>query len=412
MRGNCRSDQSCWLVSSLQIKKISMRKLTLLVGLLLAFQNWTVGQVPVIISPPPKLFFTDTTGTRPLSFGCVFTYVSGTLTPLQTFTDNTGLVANANPVILNAGGFAGGGSSGIWLQAGQAYTQKVVSNGGVNCASGTTQYVVNGIGGGASNLTTIVPFSATTTFPITAQNQLFQITLTGNSLAQPLTATGVIPPVFLTFQITQDSTGGRTFTWPSNLIGGSNISSASSPNQVVTQEFLWNGVNATALGPATTGSGPNIITNVITSGPINATGSINATGTLVANGLTLGSGGPPRMTTNPTLLASAFATDFNSTGTISEVSPISLDGSSIALWEVCTTSRTVGSGCSTQPIITVGSISRILGVVVVNGQAVSCIAGPVFLTPNDSLFFNVSVAAVGCSPAPANINIMALYTMN
>src|ERR1700676_1315857 len=129
------------------------KKLTLFAVLVFCLQICS-GQVAVVLSPPPKLQFFTQSGV-PLAFGCVFTYSSQTTNPITTYTDFTGTVANSNPVILNAGGFAGGGSNGIWLQSGQSYTLKVVSNGGTNCASGTTQYTVDGIGGGGSTTTTV-----------------------------------------------------------------------------------------------------------------------------------------------------------------------------------------------------------------------------------------------------------------
>jgi hypothetical protein len=204
----------------------------------------------VILAPLPQLQFFDQGG-RPLAFGCVFTYVSGTTTPLATYTDSSTGTQNQNPVILTAGG-----SANIWIQAGQAYSFRVKTAGGSNCASGSTLYTVNGIGGGVSVLTTVVPYSSTVTFQVASQNQLFQLTLTGNASSLPLTAVGIVPPGLIAFQITQDSAGGHTFSWPSNVIGGCIIGSGT--NQVTTQFFVWNGTNATATGPCVTGSGPSI----------------------------------------------------------------------------------------------------------------------------------------------------------
>lgn len=218
------------------------------------------GQTPVVLSPVPKLQFFDASG-RPLASGCVFSFISGTTTPLATYTDSTGFSVNTNPLILDSGGFAGSGSSGMWLQAGQAYRLSVKSFGGTNCASGSTLYSVDGIGGGLTLLTSNVPYSPTPSFPIQAQNELFTILLTGDAVAQTLTAVGVLPPAFIVFQITQDSSGGNSFTWPSNVIGGAPIGTAA--NQVTTQEFVWNGSNATALGPAVIGNGPALSTGAI-----------------------------------------------------------------------------------------------------------------------------------------------------
>ena len=219
-----------------------------LLAILLVFSAVCSGQTTVIISPYPQLQFFDQSG-RPLAFGCVFTYQSNSTTPLATYTDYTGGTANQNPVILS-----GGGSASIWIQAGVAYTFRLKSSGGTNCASGSTLYTVNGIGGGTSTLTTVVPYSPTPTFQISAQNQLFEITLTGNASSQPLTAVGIIPPGIVTWEITQDAGGGHTFTWPANSIGGPAVCQIA--NCTTQQTYIWNGTEAIAVGSATYTNGP------------------------------------------------------------------------------------------------------------------------------------------------------------
>jgi hypothetical protein len=63
----------------------------------------------VTLTPSPKMqFFTDA-GT-PLVYGKLYTYASGTATPLATYTDSTGNFANSNPIILNTRGEAE-----VWL---------------------------------------------------------------------------------------------------------------------------------------------------------------------------------------------------------------------------------------------------------------------------------------------------------
>jgi hypothetical protein len=248
------------------------------VGLLL-LSTFVRAQTPVVLAPVPQLQFFDQTGT-PLAFGCVFTYQVGTTTGLATYTDYTGVTQNKQPVILSAGG-----SANIWLLAGQAYTFRVKSAGGSNCSSGSTLYTVNGIGGGSTTLTTVVPYSSTPSFQVQAQNQLFQITLSGNASAQPLTFVGITPPSYVIFQITQDSSGGHTWSWPANSLGGCTIGSAA--NQVTTQEFIYNGVTATAIGPCVTGAGP-----IISAGNIYDFGLTASTGvcTDANNQLVSGSG--------------------------------------------------------------------------------------------------------------------------
>ena len=61
-------------------------------------------------------FFTDT-GTV-LSGGLLYTYAAGTTTPTTTYQDSAGLVANANPVVLDS---AGRVSSEVWLTSGTSY---------------------------------------------------------------------------------------------------------------------------------------------------------------------------------------------------------------------------------------------------------------------------------------------------
>lgn len=211
-------------------------------------------QVPVAFSPMPIQQFFDANG-NPLAFGCVFSYQSGTTTPLATYTDATGTVTNSDPVILASSGVAGDGtSSGIWLQAGVAYTLKVKSAGGTNCASGSTIKTVDGIGGGLTLLTTNVTCNTTCSFPIASQIQLFKVNLTGNAVANPLTAVGIVPPAIVIFEITQDIAGGHSFTWPANSIGGAPIGLTA--NQTTEQMFVWDGTNAITIGPGITGAGP------------------------------------------------------------------------------------------------------------------------------------------------------------
>lgn len=63
----------------------------------------------VNISPVPKLQFFDASG-NPLAGGKLYTYASGTTTPLTTYTDYTGNSANTNPIILDSRGEAS-----VWL---------------------------------------------------------------------------------------------------------------------------------------------------------------------------------------------------------------------------------------------------------------------------------------------------------
>lgn len=64
-----------------------------------------------VLTPSPKMQFFTAAGV-PLSGGKVYTYTAGTTTPQATYTDNTGVTPNANPIILDSRGEAN-----IWLGA-------------------------------------------------------------------------------------------------------------------------------------------------------------------------------------------------------------------------------------------------------------------------------------------------------
>ncbi len=61
--------------------------------------------------------FFDDNGT-PLAGGLIYTYQAGSSTPLVSYTDNGGNVANPNPIVLDASGRV---PNEIWLLAGYSY---------------------------------------------------------------------------------------------------------------------------------------------------------------------------------------------------------------------------------------------------------------------------------------------------
>lgn len=123
---------------------IKVTSLLRILGFCFVLFNGTSGlyaQVPVDLTPNPKLQLLDNNG-QPLAGGCVFTYATGTSTPLATYSESTGTNVNANPTIAD-----GGGRLSIWLQN-QSYRIQVWGNGGVNgngCASGFMLYSVDGV---------------------------------------------------------------------------------------------------------------------------------------------------------------------------------------------------------------------------------------------------------------------------
>lgn len=102
------------------------------------------------LMPMPRQQFFDSNG-APLAGGLIYTCYAGATcpgNPLSTYTDSTGGVANANPVQLDSGGFAG-----IWLGNG---SYKIVAQSSL----GVTQWTVDGVSViGLSLITGSSPFS-------------------------------------------------------------------------------------------------------------------------------------------------------------------------------------------------------------------------------------------------------------
>ena len=117
-----------------------MRKIASKLIFLLLFALPVAAQTTVAPSPVAKQQFFAANGS-PLSSGCIYTYITGTSTPLATYVDYTGTTQNPQPIVLDGGGFAA-----IWL-SNATYRFKLVANDGLSdgCASGVTQYTIDGI---------------------------------------------------------------------------------------------------------------------------------------------------------------------------------------------------------------------------------------------------------------------------
>jgi hypothetical protein len=98
------------------------------------------GEIMAALAPAPKFYETDQNG-DPLFFGKVYTYISGSTTPLATYTDAGGMSANTNPVILDSAGRAD-----IWLLTTSLYKFKVTD------ANDVEIFTVNNIAASASAL--------------------------------------------------------------------------------------------------------------------------------------------------------------------------------------------------------------------------------------------------------------------
>lgn len=217
-------------------------------------------QVSVSLAPVPHMQFLNNAGV-PLASGCVFTYQGGTTIPAATYVDSTGTTQNSNPIILDAGGFAN-----IWLPN-AAFKFKVVSAGGVNCASGVTQWTVDNISGVLGLLNLANTFTAANTFQQ-------PITITPNSNQLVLGAGGN--------QTTLNSpapAGNITINLPS--IAGTLIESASPAITNPTIGGISMPVPATFISLLNSGAGTtiNTLTKLVPTGA-NMSGVISAAGDL------------------------------------------------------------------------------------------------------------------------------------
>lgn len=91
--------------------------------------------MPAYLSPIGNEQQSDANG-APLSGGLIQTYQAGTSTPVTTYTDQAGLIPQANPIVLNSAGLP---ANPIWLPAGQA-VKLVIQN-----AQGVTQRTVDNV---------------------------------------------------------------------------------------------------------------------------------------------------------------------------------------------------------------------------------------------------------------------------
>jgi len=119
----------------------------------------------------------DTNG-DPLNGGLLYTYVAGSLTtPKVTYTDASGTVANANPVVLDASGYAN-----VWLDTG-AY-QFVLKN-----SSGVTQWTLDNITGAPAAAFGSQVINQTTNLAVTSAYANAIINTTGTvTLTLPLSS--------------------------------------------------------------------------------------------------------------------------------------------------------------------------------------------------------------------------------
>ena len=234
----------------------------------------------VNLSPIGNGFQFFTTTGLPLAGGKIYTYQAGSSTPLATYTDNTGSVANANPIIL---GTDGRPSTEIWLVYGYNYkfilkdsndnTIQTYDNlyGIIGVAATSTSPFTSGMimlwsgsigsipsgwylcdgSNGTPNLTDRFIIGAGSTYAVNGTGGVSSVTLTSNNMpAHTHTATVTDPGHSHTLSIS----GGSSITG----LGGSGASGWQGTNTGVTY-VTTSGTNSSTTGVtvsnASTGSG-------------------------------------------------------------------------------------------------------------------------------------------------------------
>lgn len=253
-----------------------------------------------VLMPLPRYFAVDALG-KPFAAGCVWTYAAGNNRLLASYRDSIG-TPNTNPVIL-----AADGSADIWLATGQAYKIVLYSAGpnpNSTCSTGSLIRTTDNVTGLATQIAnsfaavTNVSFATTPVFTALAQNQLFRMFLTGNVTSSSLVMSGIAVPALVTFELTQDSTGGRPFAWPPNTSGGFIVSTV--PNETSSQTFYWDGTTAYSIAPQFLGllARFNIDTAPAgdSSGTIASTHFVHLPSNIPANALVPGSNGQCEVT--------------------------------------------------------------------------------------------------------------------
>ncbi len=85
--------------------------------------------------------FFDNTG-LPLNGGLIYTYQAGSTTPLATYTDINGTIANSNPIVLDSSGRT---PSEVWLTYGFFYKFVVQTSAGVTLGTYDNIYGIIGV---------------------------------------------------------------------------------------------------------------------------------------------------------------------------------------------------------------------------------------------------------------------------
>lgn len=148
-----------------------------------------------VLSPLGPFRALDNNG-LPLNGGKLYTYEAGTSTPKATYTDVTGATPNANPVILDASGYAN-----VWLGSGG---YKFI----LKTSTDTTLWTIDNIGGDSENAFGSSIVSTATNLAITSVHQNALVRCTAALTLSLLAAAGAGQGFY--FLVKNESSGNVT----------------------------------------------------------------------------------------------------------------------------------------------------------------------------------------------------------
>jgi len=216
----------------------------------------------------------------PLSGGLLYTYQAGSSTPLATYTDINGTIANANPIVLNSSGRL---DNEVWLTYGFNY--KFVLQTSAAVTLGTYDNLYGIIGVTVTSTGTTIPtgmislwYGSIGSVPIgwylcdgsNGTPDLRDKFVVGAGTTYAVAATGgTADAVVVTHNHTATSTSTSTVTDPTHQHNvGSNDSTAQAGSDAGNQEFVRN---------SGAGNGPTTTTNFTTTGITVATATTTTT---------------------------------------------------------------------------------------------------------------------------------------
>lgn len=358
--------------------KISPKMVALIATILAlaAFPVHLSAQVPVTLSPWFYQAFPLSNG-LPNANGCVFSYQAGTTTPQATYVDSTGNFQNPNPIILDSSGIA---PTGIWLSA-SAYRFVVFSAGGVNCATGTQQRLMDFV--------TPPPFASG------------NIAFTGsNTHAGPETFNGnVIVNGSMTFNglVTGLPGAGTVISVNSGNIGS--LVTVAVTNPTTTPSFAF------TLANTPTGSGAIVL----------ATSPTIANPSITSAALTTPTIGGTTITNVPVMAWSASTANANAPAVGTAWGQLNTNDGAIQIRNFLLSVSSASIGCSTfrtWVIFDETANANVTGATITETNALTyAVAVNTNIPASHTLDFRVTVQATGCSSTGFGYNLTATYRM-